>query len=159
MRRFNLSDPNFTFDPSDPEGFRAGMLRMGPDLGAKETGTTLYELPPGEALCPYHYEYGEEEWLLVLEGRPHLRTPDETLQLDQLDGAFFPKGPAGAHKIWNETDERARVLMWSSLVWPTATAYPDSDKVGIWAGVEDKLIVKRSSEVDYYEGEKHGGEA
>ena len=78
MRRFNLSDPNLTYDSDDPEGFRAGMFRMGPDLGAKDTGTTLYHLPPGEALCPYHYEWGEEEWLLVVEGRPHLRTPDGT---------------------------------------------------------------------------------
>lgn len=107
MRRFNLSEPNFTHDPTDPEGFRAGLFRMGPDAGAKETGTSLYELPPGQALCPYHYEYGEEEWMLVVEGRPHLRTPEGTEQLDQLDVVFFPKGPEGGHKIWKR-DRRAR---------------------------------------------------
>jgi uncharacterized cupin superfamily protein len=156
MRRFNLSDPNLAYDSEDPAGFKAGMLRMGPDLGANETGASLYHLPPGEALCPYHYEFGEEEWLLVIEGRPHLRTPEGTEQLDPLDVVFFPKGPDGAHKVWNEADEPApaRVLMWSSLVWPTATAYPDSDKVGVWASPDDKLMVKRSSNVDYYDGEK-----
>jgi uncharacterized cupin superfamily protein len=154
MRHINISDPDYLYDSTDPEGFRAGMFRMGPDLGAKESGTTLYNLPPGEALCPYHYEYGEEEWLLVLEGRPHLRTPDGTEQLDRLDVVFFPKGPDGAHKVWNETDEPVRVLMWSTLVWPTATAYPDSDKVGVWASPDDKLMVKRSSNVEYYDGEK-----
>ena len=46
------------------------MPRTGPVLGAKNTGASLYEWPPGEALCPYHYEWAEEEWLLVLEG-PH----------------------------------------------------------------------------------------
>ncbi len=156
MRRFNLTDPDLTFDSDDPEGFRAGMFRMGPDLGAKDTGASLYHLPPGEALCPYHYEYGEEEWLLVVEGRPHLRTPDGTEQLDRLDVVFFPKGPDGAHKIWNESDEHADVLMWSTLVWPTATSYPDSDKVGVWASPDDKLMVKRSSNVDYYDGETAG---
>jgi hypothetical protein len=44
--------------------------------------------------------------------------------------------------------------MWSTVVYPTATAYPDSDKVGVWTGDKaEDLIVKRSSRVDYYEGE------
>lgn len=156
MRRFNLADPSFTYDPEDPEGFRAGLFRMGPNAGAEDTGTSLYDLPPGQALCPYHYEYGEEEWMLVLEGRPHLRTPDGTEQLDQLDVAFFPTGPEGAHKIWNETDSPVRVLMWSSVVFPTATAYPDSDKVGLWMpDKSEDLMVRRSSRVEYYDGETH----
>jgi uncharacterized cupin superfamily protein len=156
MRRFNLADPAFTYDSADPEGFRAGLFRMGPDAGAKDTGTSLYELPPGQALCPYHYEYGEEEWMLVVEGRPHLRTPDGTEQLDRLDVAFFPTGPEGGHKIWNETDSPVRVLMWSSVVFPTATAYPDSDKVGVWTrDKSEDLMVRRSSGVEYYDGETH----
>jgi uncharacterized cupin superfamily protein len=155
MPRLNLADPTFTYDPTDPEGFKAGLFRMGPQLGATETGTSLYELPPGQALCPYHYEHGEEEWLLVVEGRPHLRTPDGTEQLARFDVVFFPKGPEGAHKIWNETDEPAHVLMWSSVVYPTVTVYPDSDKVGVWtADKGEDLMVERSSGVDYYRGEK-----
>ena len=27
-------------------------------------------------MCPYHYEYAEEEWLLVVEGNPILRHPE-----------------------------------------------------------------------------------
>jgi uncharacterized cupin superfamily protein len=154
MRRFNLSNPNFTYD-SSPEGFQAGMFRMGPELGAEDTGASLYELPPGQALCPYHYEYGEEEWLLVVEGQPHLRTPDGTEQLDRSDVVFFPKGPEGAHQIWNETDAPVHVLMWSSVVYPTATYYPDSDKVGIWTGDKaEDLMAERSSNVEYYRGEE-----
>ena len=57
----------------------------------------------------------------MLDGRPHLRTPEGTVQLDRLDVVFFPKGPDGAHKVWNESDEPARVLMWSTLVYPSAT--------------------------------------
>ena len=154
MRRVNISDPTFSYDPEDPSGFKAGMFRMGPDLGAEQTGTTLYELPPGERLCPYHYEYGEEEWLLVLDGRPWLRTPDGTEQLDRLDVAFFPKGAEGAHQIGNDTDDTVRVLMWSTMVYPSATCYPDSDKVGVWTGDKaEDLMARRSSNVDYYDGE------
>jgi uncharacterized cupin superfamily protein len=155
MARANLSNPTFKFDPEDPEGFRAGMFRLGPDMGAEQTGTTLYELPPGQRLCPYHYEYGEEEWLMVVEGRPWLRTPEGTAELAPLDVAFFPRGPEGAHQIGNDTDETVRVLMWSNVVYPAATCYPDSDKVGVWTGDKSEdLMAERSSGVDYYRGEK-----
>ena len=154
MRRVSLSDRKLTYDPKDPEGFRSGLFRVGPGLGATQTGASLYELPPGQAVCPYHYEYGEEEWLLVLEGRPSVRTTEGTEQLEPFDLAFFPKGPGGAHQICNGTESSVRVLMWSTVVYPTATAYPDSDKVGIWTGeAAEDLIVRRSSKVDYFDGE------
>lgn len=154
MRRVSLADPALTYDPSDPEGFRAGVLRIGPDLGAKDTGATVYELPPGQAVCPYHYEYGEEEWVLVLEGRPSVRTPEGTERLEPFDVVFFTTGRGGAHQVRNDTDEHARVLMFSSVVYPTATAYPDSGKVGVYTGdAGEDLIVERSSAVPYFHGE------
>jgi uncharacterized cupin superfamily protein len=124
-------------------------------LGAQQTGTSLYELPPGEALCPYHYEMGEEEWLLVLSGRPTLRDPDGKHELAPHDMLFFARGAAGAHRIGNDTDETVRVLMWSTVVLPNASVYPDSDKIGIWNGGDrsDDVIVHRSSNVDYWDGE------
>jgi len=153
-RRVSISDPTFAYDPADPEGFRSGMFRIGPGLGAEQTGASVYELPPGQAVCPYHYEYGEEEWVLVIEGRPSVRTPEGTDELEPFDVVFFPKGPAGAHQIRNDTDQPARVLMWSTVVYPTATAYPDSDKVGVYTGDKaEDLIVARSSKVDYFHGE------
>ena len=154
MAHVNIADPAFSYDEDDPDGFRAGMFRFGRRLGATDTGSSVYELPPGQSVCPYHYEYAEEEWALVLTGRPTLRTPEGTEQLGPMDVAFFPKGPAGAHQIRNDTDEPVRVLMWSNVVVPSATAYPDSDKVGIWTGVKsENVMVVRSSNVDYYHGE------
>ena len=154
MDRVNISDPTFVYDADDPEGFRVGMFRFGGPLGAKLTGTSVYELPPGQAVCPYHYEYGEEEWVLVLEGRPSVRTPQGVEQLQPYDVMFFPMGAEGAHQVRNDSDETARVMMWSMVVTPTATAYPDSDKVGIWTGVkEEDVMVVRSSNVEYFHGE------
>jgi uncharacterized cupin superfamily protein len=154
MQRVNIAEPSFRYDADDPEGFRAGMYRFGRDLGAKQTGTSVYEIPPGQAICPYHYEYGEEEWLLVLDGRPSVRTPDGVEQLEPLDVVFFPMGPAGAHQIRNDSDAGARVVMWSTIVHPTGTAYPDSDKVALWTGVDgEDLIATRSSHVGYFHGE------
>lgn len=154
MKKTNIGNPEFSFDESDPERFRAGMARLGPLLGAKETGITVYELPPGQAICPYHYECGEEEWLVVVSGTPTLRSPDGEERLDPWDVACFPRGPEGAHQIRNDTDEYARVLMFSTVVVPSASVYPDSDKVGIWTGdPATDVLVRRSSNVGYYDGE------
>jgi uncharacterized cupin superfamily protein len=155
MRRVNLAEPTFTYDDDDPDGYRCGMFRFGPQLGAQQTGASLYELAPGDSLCPYHYEYGEEEWLLVIAGRPSLRDPDGTHELAPLDVVFFERGPAGAHQVRNDSEEKVRVLMWSTVVLPTATVYPDSDKIGIWNGGDrsDDIIVPRSAGVDYWHGE------
>jgi len=130
------------------------MARFGPRLEASQLGASVYELPPGQAICPYHYEYAEEEWLLVLEGRPSVRHPDGTDQLEPWDMVCFPTGPGGAHAVRNETDDPVRVLMFSSVKYPAATVYPDSDKIGVWTGnKEDDLIAERSSNVDYWTGE------
>jgi uncharacterized cupin superfamily protein len=154
VRRVNIAAPEFQYDADDPEGFRAGMFRFGKLVGASRTGTSVYELPPGQQICPYHYEYAEEEWLLVLEGRPTLRRPEGSEVLEPLDVVFFPVGPEGAHGVRNETDETVRVLMFSTVAHPAATVYPDSDKIGIWTGNrDDDLIVKRTSGVGYYAGE------
>lgn len=154
-KRPNVNDCEFEYDEEDPEGYRAGMFRPGPGLGAKETGMSVYELPPGQAICPYHYEWAEEEWIVVVSGRPTLRTPTGEEELEPGDVAFFERGPDGAHKISNATDEPARVVMFSSLKWPAATVYPDSDKVGIFPAPEgeERLLVRRSSGVDYFDGE------
>ena len=60
MKRVNIAAPEFEFDPEDPEGFRAGLTRLGKLLGGEDSGISVYELPPGQAVCPYHYEVGEE---------------------------------------------------------------------------------------------------
>lgn len=155
MRRINIAAPQFEYDAEDPEGFRSGMARLGKLLGgAEESGASVYELPPGQAICPYHYECGEEEWLLVLAGNPTLRHPEGADRLEPWDVVFFEKGPAGAHGVRNETDQPVRVLMFSTVVIPTATVYPDSDKVGVWTGdPETDMTVRRESKVDYFDGE------
>src|SRR3954467_8904115 len=134
MRRYNLNEPEFVDDETDPAGFKTAYDRIGPKVGGDKLGATHYLIRPGQHLCPYHYEYAEEEWLLVLIGRPTLRHPDGESELEPWDMLMFETGPAGAHGIYNRTDESVRVMMWSSVITPAATVYPDSDKIGIWTG-------------------------
>src|SRR5438309_84349 len=99
-------------------------------------GMSVYELPPGQAIGPYHFEWTDEEWLIVLAGRPTLRTPEGERTLDPGDTVCFPAGPDGAHHTRNDTDELVRVALLSTKNEFGIAEYPDSDKVGVWAGGE-----------------------
>jgi uncharacterized cupin superfamily protein len=146
----NLFDVEVQKDDDDPDGYHTSYARIGPLIGGRLLGMSVYELPPGQSICPYHYEVGFEEWLVVLTGRPTLRTPDGDRELRAWDVAFFPDGPEGAHKVTNITDQTLRVAILSNKGDPGAAIYPDSDKIGIWPA--DKLF-RISDAVDYWDGE------
>ena len=109
------------------------MANVGKAAGGTDQAVKLFELPPGESLCPYHYEY-EEEWLLVLDGQARVRTPDGEHELAAGDIVRFATGPDGAHRVTAAPDTAARVLMFSSARKPAVAVYPDSDKIGVWPG-------------------------
>jgi uncharacterized cupin superfamily protein len=156
VKKFNLSEADPKTDPEDPPGFQAAMDRFGPAIGAKGIGGSVYELPPGQALCPYHYEVNEEEWLIVLSGTPSVRDPEGVHEMSEGDITCFVPGPEGAHQILNASDAPARFIMISTIQTPAVCVYPDSDKIAVFvAGGADNVIVKRSSDVDYYEGESY----
>ena len=91
----------------------------------------MYEIPPGKANCPYHYHFANEEILVVLRGRPHLRTPDGWRQLEEGEVVAFPIGERGAHQVVNRTEEPVRVVIISEMRSPEIPVYPDSGKVGV----------------------------
>ena len=154
MERFKLDAAQPEYDASDPEGYRSGMDRFGPKIGATQIGGSVYELPPGQSICPYHYEYPEEEWLFVLSGRVEVRTPEGEEELGPMEVVCFPFGPAGAHKVTNRSDETARVVMLSTKAQVSVAVYPDSGKMLANTGnPEDRLMARRESAVDYYDGE------
>jgi uncharacterized cupin superfamily protein len=137
-------------DANDPPGYRARAARVGPRLSADKLGATVYELDPGESICPYHYEGGNEEWLLVLAGRPSLRHPGGEEILDPGDLVCFPEGPEGAHKLTGTGAEPARLILFSTMHEPSTAVYPDSGKIGVWP--PGKLF-READAVDYWEGE------
>jgi uncharacterized cupin superfamily protein len=117
-------------------------------------GGTIYELGPGQSNCPYHYEYGNEEWLVVLAGQVTVRTPSGDQAFEAGDVVCFAEGEAGAHKLTNTSEEPVRLLMLSTKRDPSVAVYPDSDKIGVWSGNDrDKLMARRESNVDYWTGE------
>ena len=154
METFNVFDADEWEDENDHAGYRHRVTAFGRRLGASLLGGSLYELPPGEKTWPYHYEQGCEEWLMVVAGKPTLRSPDGEQQLEPGDFAVFPEGPAGAHQVINGTDEPARVVFFSSKSPLAVVHYPDSGKVGIWSTGEGyQAMLRDQPNLDYWEGE------
>jgi uncharacterized cupin superfamily protein len=154
MERFNLFADEPPYDERDREGYRCGMSRFGRRIGATRIGGSLYEIAAGQSICPYHYELGDEEWMIVLTGRPTVRHPGGEEELAPGDTICFPEGPAGAHKVTNRTAEPLRVLLLSTKRLPSVAIYPDSDKLGMWAGHDRPAgFYRLDSAVEYYDRE------
>jgi uncharacterized cupin superfamily protein len=151
----NIYNAELEYDPEDPPGWRGGAFHLSRALGGEEIAMKLFEIPPGEQLCPYHYEF-VEEWLILLEGDLELRTPTGTSTIERGDVVRFPAGPEGAHKVGNTGKTPARLIMFSSSREPSVAVYPDSDKIGVWAG--DIRLMRRlgDGELPYYDGEAGG---
>jgi uncharacterized cupin superfamily protein len=149
VRRVNLAEIACEPRPQLPDGFRRNSVRVGAELGAARTGLSVYELPPGQAVGPYHYEDPEEEWVLVVSGTPTLRHPGGEDQLEPWDLVFFPSGSAGAHQVRNNGESVARVAFFSSITAVGSVVYPDSDMIQIFTtDGEDDIVVERISGVD-----------
>jgi uncharacterized cupin superfamily protein len=143
---------------SERDGYASRRRRLGPQLGAERLGATLYELGPGERICPYHYEFAEEEWVLVVTGMPTLRMPEGERTLQPWDVVACPLGAEGAHEVRNDTGETVVVMMLSNVEPLGVVVYPDSGKVSAYAepigGGELVQIRNRiDANLDYFDGE------
>ncbi len=149
----NLSTQPVSVYDEGPEGHRFSGHPLGADLGASLTGCGVYELEPGQATWPYHFELNEEEWLIVVSGEVTLRTPDGERVLRAGDVACFPAGAAGAHAVRNAGSSPARFAMPSSKApYGDACVYPDSGKVKV-AGPGFLHRGLLGEQVEYWEGE------
>ena len=156
METFNLFNGEADVGPSgdEPLGYElTRAARVGKKIGATQMGMSVYELPPGQGICPYHFEWTDEEWLIVLAGTPTLRTPEGERTLEPGDTVCFPAGPDGAHHTRNDTQELVRVALLSTKNQFGIAEYPDSDKVGIWAGGEHYML-RRGDHLEYWDGER-----
>jgi uncharacterized cupin superfamily protein len=145
MQTFNLFSGETDEGPPESPGYRCRAARLGAKLGASRLGMSVYDLPPGEAIGPYHFEWTDEEWLIVLAGQPTLRKPEGERVLDPGDVVCFPAGPDGAHHVGNASEEPARVAIFSTKNEFGIVEYPEDDKVGIWAG-ETHYMLHRSAD-------------
>jgi uncharacterized cupin superfamily protein len=126
----NVFDDEWGEQQEDWSGGGAKSKRLvgrGPVLGA-----SVYELGPGN-FAVYHYHHGAEELLVVLRGRPTLRTPDGERVLAEGETVHFPTGPDGAHAVRNDTDEPVRFIVAGTRVSPEVVEYPDLKQITVQA--------------------------
>jgi uncharacterized cupin superfamily protein len=129
-----VADDNVWSDVWDPGedwsggGAQSKRLPRGDVLGA-----SVYELGPGN-FGVYHFHHGAEEMMIVLRGTPTLRTPDGERVLEEGEAVFFPRGPAGAHGVRNDTTQPARFVMISDHPSPEVVEYPDLGQITAQAG-------------------------
>jgi uncharacterized cupin superfamily protein len=126
-RVFNLLALELEPKEGTPDGHRFAMRGVANELGAERTGLSVYEVEPGQATWPYHFELNEEEWLLVIAGELTLRTPEGERGLRAGDVACFVPGVDGAHAVRNDGRETARFAMPSSVApHGGGCVYPDA---------------------------------
>jgi uncharacterized cupin superfamily protein len=153
----NIHEPNFD-EPREHPGFRCLRARLGRQAGCERLGLSLFEVPPGEAAYPYHYHLTEEEVVIVLSGRPSLRTPEGWRELQEGEVVGFPRGDRGVHQIVNRGEGTVRFLAFSTSGEPDVVVQPDSGKVGAFERKPDgsgmRLWFREGDAVDYWEGER-----
>jgi|SRR5215207_4190938 len=152
----NLFEPEWVERTDAP--LRGRVARIGALAGATQLGATLYEIAPGQNGSPFHLHHANEEMIIVLAGRPTLRTINGSRVLEPGDVVACPRGPAGAHQLQNRTEQPARALVISTMVYPDVAEMPDSDKVLVISHppeVAERLFgaFPRSAQVDRLEGE------
>jgi uncharacterized cupin superfamily protein len=124
----NLHKPDWDQEQDHPP-FRWKRARLGRQAGAEQLGASLYELPPGAASWPLHAHWANEELLIVLSGRPTLRSGSDERELEPGEVVGFRAGREGAHRVDNRSEEPVRVLVVSTMNAPDVVQYPDSGKM------------------------------
>jgi uncharacterized cupin superfamily protein len=157
----NVFDPQWDEEQDRPP-FSWRRARLGRQAGGRALGASVFELPPGSSSFPLHVHHANEEMLIVLFGRPTLRTLDGERELDQGELVACVAGRGGAHRIDNRSDAPVRLLLVSTMLAPEVNEYPDTGKV--WArtfapgaprpdDAVDLLVRPDQQPTDYLDGE------
>jgi uncharacterized cupin superfamily protein len=123
--------------------------RLGPRAGSSQLGCSLYEVDPGAQAVPYHAHHANEELLIVLDGELELRTPEGTRTVRRGDLVGFPTGPAGAHRLRNVSEARARYLLISTMRFPEVAEQLDTGTILAMKSAGEGWAFPRGADDDY----------
>ena len=148
-----------------PEGtsFGGTRQRVGLAVGAEKLGYGLFTVPPGKTAFPLHVHTLNEELIYVLKGEGTLRFGDEEVAVRAGMFIACPGGVDMTHQLVNTSEADLRYLCVSTMQYPDIVHYPDSDKVGVYAGPGASSqkpfrgIYKKGTEVPYYQDETGPG--
>lgn len=148
---------------SNGEKFEARVAPIGPLIGAQKLGVRLVEVPSGKSAWPFHSHHANEEMFVILEGAGELRLGSTLHLIRAGDIIACPAGGAEtAHQIIASDDGPIRYLALSTMENTDVMEYPDSGKVGVFAGAAPggdaaqrkvAMFVPADAGVDYWQGE------
>jgi uncharacterized cupin superfamily protein len=136
----DVFEPEWQFE-SDRPPFLYRVAALGAQAGAERLGASLYEIDPGGQTSPLHVHHANEELIIVVSGRPTLRTADASRALTVGTVVACPAGKRGAHTVENKTDERVRVLIVSTMTYPEVVEHLDSGMIVVLTAPPDQMGV------------------
>ena len=159
----NVFDPDFDAEQDEPP-FTWRRARLGRQAGAEALGASLFELAPGASSFPLHVHHANEELIVVLAGRPTLRSLGDAPERELEPGEVVacPAGRRGAHRIDNRGGEPVRLMVVSTMNAPDVVEFPDSGRIWVRdyapgsVPPEDALdaIVPDRPRLEYLDGER-----
>ena len=144
-------------DPATAVRFDASRAFLGPALGLRKLGVNVTAVKPGRTAYPFHSHRANDELFLILAGHGELRLGAQRHAVKEGDLIGCPAGDAStAHQLINTGDGELRYLAVSSELDPEVCEYPDSDKIGVYCGSDEKglrHLSRRRDAADYWDGE------
>jgi len=159
QRVVNLADVPLK-DNGNGKSFQARIGRIGPMLGLTGLGCTLTVVPPGKCAYPFHRHHVKSELFYILYGNGEVRLDGRTVPVRPGDLIANPAG-AEAHQIVSTGKDELRYLAISDMAAVDVIDYPDSQKIGVAAGVKNGDLSTatykafgRVTPADYFDGEE-----
>lgn len=144
--------------------FKALRKSLTPAEGpAPKIGASVYRLAPETRAFPRHCHMANDEVIFVLKGSGTLVYGDEEHAVTEGEYIHLPAGTGAAHQMVNTGTADLEYLCLSTMTDPEIAVYPDSGKIGVFAGrapgspiAKENMIfeVLRRQPVDYWEGEE-----
>jgi uncharacterized cupin superfamily protein len=143
--------------------YEAKIAWVGSALGSRKLGFNVTVLQPGKRAFPFHAHYANEELFFVLEGKGRIRIGKAVHKIQEGDFISLLPGRGSAHQIVNDSKAPLRYLAVSTMETPEVAEYPDSGKLGVFAGAPAgrrpmKGSIRHfgclSDGVDYWHGEE-----
>ena len=134
-----MKPPISNAEDLEPSGLAQGRhrlkrWRLGLEAGSERLGCSLIEVPPGALSWPRHWHAANEEALYILEGEGQVLVGETAYPIRPGDWVALKIGPENAHQVRNTGGAPLRYLCVSTMVEPDVSGYPDSGKIGVFAG-------------------------
>jgi uncharacterized cupin superfamily protein len=140
-------------DPATAARFDASRAMLGNRLGLTKLGVNVTAVKPGKAAYPFHSHRANDELFLILAGSGELRLGNQRHAVTEGDLIGCPAGNATtAHQLVNTGSRELRYLAISTQIDPEVCEYPDSGKIGAYAGdrIDGLMHLSRSADAAEY---------